>query len=141
MIFAIGEAFVGLVLYVMDGHLHFVFHRWMSPVELPPVALMEGAQDVVLEYSALGQRRGEGRLVVNGQEAVPATGMSPTIIGIHVEGIDIGLDRRQRVSHRYAAKRTFPYSGTIDRVVITPGAQAPGSIINTIEANIHRHRD
>ena len=141
VIFAIGEAFVGLVLYVMDGQLHFVFHRWMSPVELPPVALAAGAQDVVLEYRALGQRRGEGRLLVNGVEAVPYTGMSPTIIGIHVEGIDIGMDRRQRVSHRYASKRTFPYSGTIDRVVIEPGPQAPGSIINSIEANIHRQRD
>jgi hypothetical protein len=78
---------------------------------------------------------------VNGTEAVPYTGMSPTIIGIHVEGIDIGMDRRQRVSHRYAHKRTFPYSGTIDRVVIEPGQQAPGSIINSIEANIHRQRD
>ena len=48
---------------------------------------------------------------------------------------------RQRVSHRYAHKRTFPYSGTIDRVVIEPGPQAPGSIINSIEANIHRQRD
>ena len=141
VIFAIGEAFVGLVLYVMDGQLHFVFHRWMSPVELSPVALAAGAQDVVLEYRALGQRRGEGRLLVNGVEAVPYTGMSPTIIGIHVEGIDIGMDRRQRVSHRYASKRTFPYSGTIDRVVIEPGPQAPGSIINSIEANIHRQRD
>jgi arylsulfatase A-like enzyme len=141
VIFAIGEAFVGLVLYVMDDKLYFVFHRWMSPIELPGVNLKPGAQDVVLEYWAHAQRKGEGRLLVNGVEAVPLTAMSPTIIGIHVEGIDIGLDRRQRVSHRYAQHRTFPYSGTIDRVVIEPGAQAPGSIINSIEANIHRLRD
>ena len=38
-IFAIGEVFVGLVLYVMGDHLHFIYHRWMSPTELPPVPL------------------------------------------------------------------------------------------------------
>lgn len=141
VIFAIGEAFVGLVLYVMNDHLHFVFHRWMSPIELPPVALTPGAQEVVVDYRAYAQRRGEGRLLVNDVEVVPYTAMSPTIIGVHVEGIDIGLDRRQRVSHRYAEQRTFPYTGLIDRVIIEPGEQAQDSIINTVEANIHRMRD
>jgi hypothetical protein len=62
-------------------------------------------------------------------------------MGVHVEGIDIGLDRRQRISPRYAAHGTFKYNGRIDRVVITPGAQAPGSISNMIEAQVHRMRD
>ncbi len=141
VIFAIGEAFVGLVLYVMDECLHFVFHRWMSPVELPAVALTVGEQDVQFEYQALGQRRGQGRLWINGVQVIPFTEMSPTLMGVHVEGIDIGLDRRQRVSHRYAAQRSFAYTGTIDRVVIEPGPQAPDSIINTIEKRIHRLRD
>ena len=141
VIFAIGEVFVGLVLYVMDGKLHFVFHRWMSPIELPGVALQAGAQDVLLDFHALGQRKGEGRLLVNGVQAVPTTPMSPTVMGVHVEGIDIGLDRRQRISPRYAAHGTFRYDGAIDRVVITPGPQAPGSISNMIEAHVHRMRD
>jgi arylsulfatase A-like enzyme len=141
VIFAIGEVFVGLVLYVMDGALHFVYHRWMSPIELPGVALKPGPQSVVLDYRALGKRQGEGRLLINGVEVVPATAMSPTVMGVHVEGIDIGLDRRQRISPRYAAHGTFKYTGAIDRVVVTPGAQAPGSISNMIEAQVHRMRD
>jgi arylsulfatase len=141
VIFAIGEVFVGLVLYVMGDHLHFIYHRWMSPTELPPVPLVAGAQDVVFDYQALGQRKGQGRLLVNGIEVVPMTALSPTMIGVHVEGIDIGLDRRQRISPRYAAHGTFKYNGRIDRVVITPGAQAPGSISNMIEAQVHRMRD
>ena len=141
VIFAIGEAFVGLVLYVMDDALHFVFHRWMSPTEFPSIPMASGAQDVLLEYIALGQRQGQGRLLVNGAELVPMTALSPTIMGVHVEGIDIGLDRRQRISPHYAARGTFPYTGTIDRVVITPGAQAPGSIVNMIEARVQRLRD
>lgn len=141
VIFAIGEVFVGLVLYVMDDALHFVYHRWMSPIELPAVALTPGAQDVLLEYHALGKRQGEGRLLINGAEVVPTTALSPTIIGVHVEGIDIGLDRRQRISPRYAAHGTFKYTGRIERVVVTPGPQAPGSISNLIEAHVHRMRD
>ena len=141
VIFAIGEAFVGMVLYVMDGALHFVYHRWMSPIELPGVALAPGPQSVVLDYRALGQRQGEGRLLLNGAEVVPFTAMSPTVMGMHVEGIDIGLDRRQRISPRYAAHGTFKYTGAIDRVVVEPGPQAPGSISNQIEADVHRLRD
>ena len=141
VIFAIGEVFVGLVLYVMDDQLHFTYHRWMAPIELPPVPLVPGIQDVVLQYQASGNRQGAGRLLVNGLEVVPLTVMSPTIIGVHVEGIDIGLDRRQRVSPRYAAHGTFRYTGTIDRVVIEPGDQAPGSISNSIEGRVARLRD
>ena len=141
VVFAIGEAFVGMVLYVMDGQLHFVYHRWMAPIELPGVPLRAGAQEVVFDYVASARRQGAGRLLVNGAEAVPQTAMSPTIIGVHVEGIDIGLDRRQRVSPRYAAHGTFRYDGHIDRVVITPGAQAPGSLSNSIEGRIARMRD
>lgn len=141
VIFAIGEVFVGLVLYVMNDMLHFTWHRWMAPIELPPVRLLPGAQAVELEYRALGQRKGEGRLLVNGVEVVPSTDLSPTIIGVHVEGVDIGMDRRQRVSNRYAAHGSFKYQGQIDRVIITPGAQAPGSISNMIESEMHRLRD
>ena len=141
VIFAIGEVFVGMVLYVMGDELHFVYHRWMSPIELPAVRLAPGTQDVVLEYQALGKRRGTGRLLVNGLEVVALTAMSPTIIGVHVEGIDIGLDRRQRVSPRYAAHGTFRYNGQIDSVVIQPGPQAPGSMSNSIEGRIERMRN
>lgn len=141
VIFAIGEVFVGLVLYVMDDALHFTYHRWMSPIELPAIPLTAGAQDVLLDYRALGKRQGQGRLLVNGVEVVPTTALSPTIMGVHVEGIDIGLDRRQRISPRYAAHGCFRYTGSIDRVVVTPGPQAPGSISNRIEAQVHRARD
>jgi arylsulfatase A-like enzyme len=141
VIFAIGEVFVGMVLFVMNDHLYFTYHRWMAPIELPAVPLVPGTQEVVLQYEASGKRQGAGRLLVNGVEVVPLTVMSPTIIGVHVEGIDIGLDRRQRVSPRYADFGTFRYTGTIDRVVIEPGAQAPGSISNAIEGRIARLRD
>ncbi len=141
VIFSMGEAFVGLVLYVMTGRVHFVFQRWMNPLELPGVVLAPGAQDLVLDYQALGQRKGQGRLLINGQEVVPFTGMSPTVMGVHYEGVDVGLDRRQRTSSRYADRGTFAYTGQIHSVEVVPGTQAPGSLSNTLATQLHKLRD
>jgi len=138
VIFAMGDQFVGLAMYVRDSKVNLVFHRWMAPVELSAIALVAGQQQITFEYEALGKRQGRGRLIVN---SIPSDWeqLSPTMIGFHFEGLDIGLDRRQRTSHRYADKRTFQYSGHIDRVVINPGIQADDSICNSIEARAQEY--
>ena len=138
VIFAIGDVFVGLAMYVMQGKVNVVFHRWMAPIELPAIELVAGPQKIAFEYEALGKRQGRGRLIVNG-ELAPWVHLSPTIIGLHFEGLDVGLDRRQRTSNRYAGKGTFAYSGSIDRVVLTPGAQASDSFCNKIEARAQEY--
>jgi arylsulfatase A-like enzyme len=141
VVFAIGEAFVGLVLFVMDGAAHLVYHRWMAPIELPGVALQPGAQEVVFDFQALGKRRGQGRLLVNGREHGPFVAMTPTIMGVHFEGVDVGLDRRQRISPRYAGHGSFAYEGCITHVTVEPGPQAPGSFSNTLESQLYKVRD
>lgn len=138
VIFAMGDQFVGLAMYIQSDKVNMVFHRWMSPLELPGVALSLGQQSITFDYEALGKRQGRGRLLVNGA-ASEWVNLSPTMIGFHFEGMDVGLDRRQRTSHRYADKGTFPYAGTIDRVVILPGAQAEDSICNRIEARAQEY--
>ena len=141
VIFAIGEIFVGLSLYVMNGSLQFTYHRWMSPIEMPAVALTPGAQSVVVEFEALGKRRSQGRLFINGAEVVGMTDMSPSIIGVHYEGIDIGLDRRQRTISKYADRGNFAYAGTIRKVRVEPGSQAPDSLFNRLESELTKMRD
>ena len=138
VIFAIGEVFVGLALYIMEGKANLVFHRWMAPIELPAITLIAGSQEILFQYEATGNRQGRGRLIVN-STLFEWVNLSPTIIGLHFEGLDVGLDRRQRTSHRYADKGTFQYSGRIDRVVLTPGAQAVDSICNRIEARAQEY--
>jgi hypothetical protein len=61
------------------------------------------------------------------------TDIAPTILGVHCEGLDVGLDRRQRVASRFADRGTFAYSGNVQSVTVTPGPQAPGSIMNQRE--------
>jgi Sulfatase len=133
VIFAIGDLFVGLAMYVMDEKINVTFHRWMAPIELPSISLKPGLQTIRFEYEALGKRQGRGRLVVNDDASAWQT-LSPAIVGLHFEGLDVGLDRRQRTSHRYADRGTFPYSGRIEKVVLTPGLQAEDSVCNKIEA-------
>jgi arylsulfatase A-like enzyme len=141
VIFSIGDIFVGMALYVMNNRLHFVYQRWMTPIEMPDIALTPNRQTVIFEYNALGKRQGQGRLLVNGTEMVAPMSMSPSILGIHYEGIDVGLDRRQRTTSRYADRGSFAYTGTIERVRVEPGAQAPDAIVNRLEADLYKMRD
>jgi hypothetical protein len=133
VVWALGEAFTGLALYVTDGKALLVYHRWMNPLDLPLMTLKPGKQTLALEFEALGQRKGRARLVSEGGETQDWTDIAPTILGVHCEGLDVGLDRRQRVSSRFADRGTFAYSGNVQSVTVTPGPQAPGSIMNQRE--------
>ena len=141
VIFTLGDAFSGLVLYVMAGKAFFVYQRWMDPLEFPGMAMAAGGQKIEIDYRALGKRRGEGRVLINDTEALPLTDMAPTLLGVHCEGMDVGLDRRQRTSNRYADRGTFKYTGSIDRVRIEPGTPAPDSRLNKLEAVMQKLRD
>ncbi|UUC95033.1 MULTISPECIES: arylsulfatase [Comamonas] len=133
VIWALGEAFTGLALYVTGGSALFVYHRWMNPLDLPLLPLTPGAQCLRLEFEALGQRQGRARLALDGGTTQPWTDIAPTVMSIHCEGMDVGLDRRQRVSSRFAERGTFAYPGVIHSVTVTPGPQAPGSVMNQRE--------
>ncbi|HEY4080134.1 MAG TPA: arylsulfatase [Burkholderiaceae bacterium] len=127
VIFALGDRFAGMALFVMDGQLHFVYQLWYSPIELAPVMLQPGAQEFVLDYKALGERCGEGCITLNGVVCHAAADLSPTQVRVPSGGLTVGLNRRQSVSLRYADRGTFAYAGKIERVRIVPGAQAPGT--------------
>jgi arylsulfatase A-like enzyme len=138
VIFSIGSIFGGLLLYVMDDALVFIYQRWPTPLELPGLGLSAGVQEVVLDYRAIGKRQGAGRLFLNGAEVVTETAMSPTMVRMPSEGIDIGIDRRQPASKNYASFGAFRYSNDIAFVRMEPGAQAPGTISNLSEVQAQR---
>ena len=133
VIYSIGGLFGGMLLYIMERNLHFVYQRWPVPLEIAPVPMLPGRQEVVFDFKALGKRQGVGRIILNAREVVTATPMSPTIGRLPCEGIDVGIDRRQPASARYAAFGTFRYTGVIDFVRVQPGPQAPGTVINMPE--------
>ena len=133
VIVAIGDRFAGMAIYVRDGALHHVHQWWFRPTELAPIPLARGPQVFELDYRAVGARRGEGRIIMNGKELYRAVDLSPTLVRVPSGGLNVGISRRQAVSERYADCGAFRYSGRIDFVRIVPGEQAPDSAIVTDE--------
>ena len=87
-----------------------------------------GKHAVALAYEALGKRRGQGRLLLNGHAGHEWENLSPTLMGGFHEGFDIGIDRRAPVEWELFERRgNFAYSGTIQDVVVESGPFAPGS--------------
>jgi arylsulfatase A-like enzyme len=128
ILWAIGDPIGGMVMWIEDGQLTFHYNGFGDTVTLPAVEIQAGDQAATVEYEAVGGRQGRGRLLLNGQEHVGWTPMSPTLSFGVFEGLDIGLDRRGPVCAELAARRgSFPYSGAIRDLRVNPGARAPRS--------------
>jgi hypothetical protein len=136
VVLAIGDRFAGMSLFVLDNHLHFVYQWWYSPTELAPIPLQAGSQHFVLDYSAIGERKGQGRVTLNNHVAQACADLSPTMVRVPSGGLTVGLNRRQSVSMRYADRGVFRYTGSITRARIVPGPQAPGSVMVIDEAAV-----
>jgi arylsulfatase len=123
VVVALGDHFLGMVLFVMDGALHFTYQLWHRPTELAPIPLVPGAQDFVLDYTALGGRKGRGRFTLNGAVVLAGADLSPTLVRLPSGGLSVGLNRRRAISARYADRGSFRYGGRIEVVRIEPGPQ------------------
>jgi arylsulfatase len=134
VIFSIGDRFCGMVLYIEEGALFFVYQWWHAPTVVGPIALVPGAQTFELRYRAEAGRRGSADLLLNGGLASKAIELSPTMLKVPSSGLSVGLSRRLSVSERHADRGSFAYTGTIDRIHIEPGELAPGSILEPSEA-------
>jgi arylsulfatase len=125
VLWALGDPIGGMVMYVEERELHFHYNGFGDVVSLPAVALDVGAHEATIEYEARGERKGRGRIVLDGVERVGWTDLSPTLTFGIFEGLDVGLDRRGPVMWAlYERRGAFPYSGTIQNVHVTPGQRA-----------------
>ena len=98
------------------------------------LALAQGENCFVLEHSALGERRGSAKILLNGKEVLDPLNTSPTLIlGWVGEGLDLGMDRKQHVTPLYGQIGPFPFTGKVILVRIEPGAQASDSYANRPE--------
>ena len=136
VVLALGDHFCGIVLFVQDGALHFTYQLWYRPLELAPMPLAPGAQDFVLRFNALGERKGCGSFEVNGQRWRDAVDLSPTMVRLPSGGLSVGINWRRPISERYAHRGTFRYSGAIDSVHIEPGRQSADTPMLLDEAAI-----
>jgi hypothetical protein len=127
VLYALGDRFTGLLAFVQNNQLHFVWQRWMRPVELAPIALESGHHVFTMHYRALEKRQGEADFVMDERTVLSSVTLSPTPIRLPSGGLDVGINRRQAISERIEGRQGFPYSGRISVVAIKPGAQASGS--------------
>ncbi len=125
VLWALGDIIGGAVMYVEAGRLNLHYNGFGEPTDLVPIDLTAGAHEAVLDYEALGQRRGRGRLLLDDIQRIGWTELSPTLMVGLFEGLDVGLDRRAPVSWAlYERHGAFRYSGVIDEVRIEPGPRA-----------------
>jgi hypothetical protein len=122
ILWAIGDPIGGLVNWIEDGKLYFHYNGFGDTVTLPGVPLIVGKHTAAIDFQALGDRQGRGRLLLDGGEPVGWTKMSPTLSFGVFEGLDVGLDRRGPVYPALHARHgVFPYTGAIRDVRIEPG--------------------
>ncbi|MEP7062503.1 MAG: arylsulfatase [Betaproteobacteria bacterium] len=134
VIFAIGDPIAGFALFARDDALHFVYNGGTGAPVVATLALTAGVHDFRLDFRAIGARRGEAQLAIDGVTRGAALDLSPTLIlGWVGEGLDIGIDRKQHVTPLYGVSTTFAYAGSVDHLRIKPGAQAPDSYANRPE--------
>src|SRR5262249_4311390 len=65
VLYAIGDVTGGLVLYIEDGGLRLTYNGYGRFYTLAGPVVAEGERSAVLEYEALGRRRGRGRLMLD----------------------------------------------------------------------------
>ena len=122
VLFAIGDVAGGLVLYIEDGTLRLIYNGYGRFHALVGPGVPAGEHSAVLEYEALGRRRGRGRLLLDTGEPSEWGELTPTLMGGFHEGLDIGLDRRAPVDWGLRERHgIFRYSGTIGDLVIESG--------------------
>jgi arylsulfatase len=119
VIVAVGGMTGGFTMFVKKGRLYFdynyldgVYYTMKSP------KLKKGMNDVKFEFAKTVEFGGKGELFING-EKVAETEMPKMHISTYslAETFDIGRDTGTQVSKLY--KGPFPYTGELDKVVIT----------------------
>ncbi len=121
-----GDQGGGYGLYVVDDRVRFVHNGYglMTEVDSGPPPAATGQVELAIE--AAGGGVWNASLAVDGQPRGDADGLRQLMAMAPFQGIDVGVDRRSPVSWElYERHGSFPYGGTIERVVITPGELAP----------------
>jgi hypothetical protein len=121
VIVACGGVNGGYTLFIADHKLHYDYnclnaqrYAIVSP-ELP-----KGKVDLKFNFVKAGMLKGTGELWVNGKKVAEGA-IDKTVPGAFSfsETFDVGVDNGTPVSANYTAKDHFPFTGQIDKVVIT----------------------
>lgn len=141
VLFALGDSLKGVTAYVLQGCVVVHYNSGFLNKHTVRLPVRPGAQMLVIAHKALGKMRCEAQVRLTAGNTVLAEGplnMSPAILMLNGEGLDIGLDRKTKVSAECEGRGSFAYPGRIDWLRIEPGAQAAGSIVNQAEIAVQR---
>lgn len=141
VLFALGDSLKGMTAYVIGGELVVHYNSGFLTKHELRLPIAPGAQVLEIAHKAQGKMQAEAQVRLLSEGAARAEGsvnMSPTILHLNGEGLDIGLDRKTKVSAECDGRGTFAYPGRIDWLRIEPGPQAPGSIVNQAEIAVQR---
>jgi arylsulfatase A-like enzyme len=135
VIFALGDISRGVAAFVIGGELVVHYNGGFIVKRDLRLPIKPGEQLLRISHKAKGRMQGEAKITLDtpAGAAEGTLNMSPTILRIIGEGLDIGLDRRLKVCVECEGRGTFAYPGRIDWLRIDPGPQAPGSFVNLAE--------
>jgi len=136
-LFALGDSLRGFCAFVKDGQVVVHYNGGFLVKRDLRLPVQEGPQMLTIRHTAKGKLQGAAEITLDAPRLdAPQSGtlnMSPTILKLNGEGLDVGLDRRTKVSAECEGRGSFKYAGRIDFVRIAPGPQAPGSFVNLAE--------
>ena len=137
VLFALGDSLRGFCAFVKDGQVVVHYNGGFLVKRDLRLPVQEGPQMLTIRHTAKGKLQGAAEITLDAPRLdAPQSGtlnMSPTILKLNGEGLDVGLDRRTKVSAECEGRGSFKYAGRIDFVRIAPGPQAPGSFVNLAE--------
>ncbi len=130
-----GDQGGGYGLYLIGDRLRFVHNGYGLMTEVDGGPVPAAACEIELAVEAAGGGVWNATLTIDGEERGDASGLRQLMAMAPFQGIDVGVDRRSPVSWAlYERYGTFPYDGTIERVVIAPGELAPDAGARWLDA-------
>lgn len=121
VIVACGGVNGGYTLFIADHKLHYGYNHFNAErYEVVSPVLPSGKVDIKFNFIKTGMLKGTGELWVDGKKVAEGS-IDKTVSGTFSlsETFDVGVDNGTPVSNNYKAKDHFPFTGQIDKVVIT----------------------
>jgi arylsulfatase A-like enzyme len=121
VIVACGGINGGYTLFIGDHKLHYEYN-FLNSARYAIVSpdLPTGKVDLEFKFVSTGMLKGTGELYVNGMKVAEGA-IDHTVPGAFSlsETFDVGVDNGTPVSSHYSTKDHFPFTGALDKVVVT----------------------
>jgi arylsulfatase len=138
VLFSHGDQGGGYSVYIDDdGSCVFAHNAYGDMSLVSGGTLPDGTTEVTLDVTLEAHARWSIHLAADGKQMATASDLEALGPMAPFEGIDVGMDRRSPVSWDvYQRHGTFPYSGTIRKVVYRPEAFGVGTSQRASERDV-----